>query len=101
MADHGEKRHKLDRCGRIARCLVRLPNATNSTPLEVAATMARSYLERIGDERLLTPEVEIAIGRWKDPKPEEGVGALAALTELGERACEAATRSSGPGSFIS
>jgi glutamate/tyrosine decarboxylase-like PLP-dependent enzyme len=67
--------------------------------LEVAAKMARSYLERIGDERVLSPDAEAAIGRWSDPMPEEGVGTLTALTELGERAREAATRSSGPRFF--
>jgi glutamate/tyrosine decarboxylase-like PLP-dependent enzyme len=69
------------------------------TALDVAATIARSYLERIDDERVLSPDVEVAIGRWSDPMPEEGVGALTALTELGERAREAATRSSGPRFF--
>jgi glutamate/tyrosine decarboxylase-like PLP-dependent enzyme len=67
--------------------------------LEVAARMARSYLEPIGDERVLSPDAEVAIGRWSDPMPEDGVGALAALAELGERAREAATRSSGPRFF--
>ena len=67
--------------------------------LEVAAGMARSYLERIGDERVLGPDVEVAIGRWSDPMPEDGAGALTALAELGERAREAATRSSGPRFF--
>ncbi len=67
--------------------------------LEVAATMARSYLERIGTERVLSPDTEDAIGRWSDPMPEEGVGTLTALMELGERAREAATRSSGPRFF--
>jgi glutamate/tyrosine decarboxylase-like PLP-dependent enzyme len=67
--------------------------------LEIAASLARSYLERIGDERVLSPDVEVAIGRWADPMPEEGAGALTALTELGDRAREAATRSSGPRFF--
>ena len=67
--------------------------------LEAAAKMARSYLERIADERVLSPDAEIAIGGWSDPMPEEGVGALIALAELGERAREAATRSSGPRFF--
>jgi glutamate/tyrosine decarboxylase-like PLP-dependent enzyme len=67
--------------------------------LEVAARMAREYLARIADERVLSPDVEVALGRWSDPMPEEGVGALAALAELGERGREAATRSSGPRFF--
>lgn len=67
--------------------------------LEVAAVMASAYLERIGDERVLGPDVEGAIGRWSDPMPEQGVGSLTALTELSERAREVATRSSGPRFF--
>ena len=67
--------------------------------LEVAAAMARAYLEGIGDERVLGPDVEGAIGRWSDPMPEQGVGSLNALTELSERAREVATRSSGPRFF--
>jgi glutamate/tyrosine decarboxylase-like PLP-dependent enzyme len=67
--------------------------------LEVAAKTARSYLERIGGERVLIPGTEVAIGRWSDPMPEEGVGTLTALAELGERASAAATRSSGPRFF--
>ena len=67
--------------------------------LEVACKIARSYLERVGAERVLSPNAELAIGRWSDPMPEEGVGTLTALTELGDRAREAATRSSGPRFF--
>ena len=67
--------------------------------LELAARIARSYLESIGDERVLNPDTELAIGRWSDPMPEEGVGTLSAVTELGDRAREAATRSSGPRFF--
>ena len=67
--------------------------------LEVAAGMARSYLERIGDQRVLSPDVEVAVGGWSDPMPEEGVGAFSALAELSERARESATRSSGPRFF--
>jgi glutamate/tyrosine decarboxylase-like PLP-dependent enzyme len=69
------------------------------TALELAATIARRYVERIDGEGVLNPEAEAAIGRWSDPMPERGVGSLAALTELGERAREAATRSSGPRFF--
>lgn len=67
--------------------------------LELAAKIARSYLKSIGDERVLNPDAEAAIGRWSDTMPEEGVGTLSALTELGDRAREAATRSSGPRFF--
>ena len=67
--------------------------------LELAAAMAQDYLKQIGDERVLSPDAEAAMGRWSDPMPEEGVGALRTLTELGERAREAATRSSGPRFF--
>jgi glutamate/tyrosine decarboxylase-like PLP-dependent enzyme len=87
-------------CGRIAS--VPDPFAERDqldAVLEVAAEMARSYLERIGDERVLSPDVELAIDRWSDPMPEQGVGALTVLADLGERAREAATRSSGPRFF--
>jgi glutamate/tyrosine decarboxylase-like PLP-dependent enzyme len=67
--------------------------------LEFASAMARRYLERIRDERVMSPDTEAAIERWTDPMPEEGVGSRTALTELGERAWEAATRSSGPRFF--
>jgi glutamate/tyrosine decarboxylase-like PLP-dependent enzyme len=67
--------------------------------LELAATIARSYLESIGDKRVLNPDADAAIGRWSDPMPEEGVGTMSALTELGDRAREAVTRSSGPRFF--
>jgi glutamate/tyrosine decarboxylase-like PLP-dependent enzyme len=67
--------------------------------LETSARIARGYLERIGEERVLSPDVEVAIGGWTDPMPEEGVGALNALAERGQRAREAATRSSGPRFF--
>jgi glutamate/tyrosine decarboxylase-like PLP-dependent enzyme len=67
--------------------------------LELAGATARAYLERIGDERVLSRNTDAIIGRWRDPMPEEGVGALAALAELGERARATATRSSGPRFF--
>jgi len=67
--------------------------------LELAARIARSYVESIGDERVLNPDTEAVIGRWSDSMPEEGAGTLRALTELGDRAREAATRSSGPRFF--
>jgi len=67
--------------------------------LELASASARRYLRGIRDERVLAADVEAALSRWSDAMPEDGVGALAALTELGERAGEAATRSSGPRFF--
>jgi glutamate/tyrosine decarboxylase-like PLP-dependent enzyme len=67
--------------------------------LEFAATSARGYLERMPDEHVLKPGTEDAIGRWRDPMPEQGDGALVALTELADRARETATRSSGPRFF--
>ena len=67
--------------------------------LELAASSARHYLERVGDEHVLKPGTEVAIGQWSDPMPEEGVGTLTALAELVERARETATRSSGPRFF--
>ena len=67
--------------------------------LEFAAVAAPNYLEGIGDERVLNPDSELAIGRWRDPMPEEGVGGLTALAERADRAREAATRWSGPRFF--
>ena len=67
--------------------------------LELASVSARRYLRGIRGEHVLTPDVEAALSRWSDAMPEDGVGALATLTELGERAREAATRSSGPRFF--
>jgi glutamate/tyrosine decarboxylase-like PLP-dependent enzyme len=67
--------------------------------LELASLSARRYLEGIRDERVLTPESQAALERWADPMPEQGVGTLTALTELGDRGREAATRSSGPRFF--
>jgi glutamate/tyrosine decarboxylase-like PLP-dependent enzyme len=67
--------------------------------LELAAAEARRYLEHVGEELVLHPDAELAIGRWSDPMPEEGVGALPALAELADRGRESATRSSGPRFF--
>lgn len=46
--------------------------------LELAASIARSYLASIGDEHVLSPNTEVAIDRWSDPMPEEGVGTSSA-----------------------
>jgi glutamate/tyrosine decarboxylase-like PLP-dependent enzyme len=67
--------------------------------VEFAAIAARRYLEDIGDEHVLNPDTELAIGRWSDPMPEGGVGSLRALAELADRARDTATRSSGPRFF--
>ena len=67
--------------------------------LEFAAGAAREYLAGIDDALVLDPRAENAIGRWGDPMPETGDGALVALQELAERASDAATRSSGPRFF--
>jgi glutamate/tyrosine decarboxylase-like PLP-dependent enzyme len=67
--------------------------------LELAADAARKYLDGIEDALVLDPRAEEAFARWRDPMPETGDGTLAALTELADRANEAATRSSGPRFF--
>ena len=67
--------------------------------LEFAAEAARGYLDGIDAAYVLNPAAEAASERWDDPMPEDGVGALAALGELAQRADEAATRSSGPRFF--
>ena len=61
--------------------------------LEFAASVARRYLERIGDELVLDPDAEVVIGRWGDPMPEEGIGSLGRVWRRLARA--------GRGSFIS
>ncbi len=67
--------------------------------LDAAAEGARGYLERLGDEPVLRPGAEEAIGKWNDPMPEDGDGTMAAVQELIARGEEAATRSSGPRFF--
>jgi glutamate/tyrosine decarboxylase-like PLP-dependent enzyme len=67
--------------------------------LEFAANEARQYLEGLSEEYVLRPGSEAQLQRWSDPMPEDGDGALAALTELVARARAAATRSSGPRFF--
>jgi glutamate/tyrosine decarboxylase-like PLP-dependent enzyme len=67
--------------------------------LELAAQAAKSYLEQLPLDDVVLPDGAAAIGRWRDPMPEEGSGTLAAVSELAERAREAATRSSGPRFF--
>jgi glutamate/tyrosine decarboxylase-like PLP-dependent enzyme len=67
--------------------------------LALASGSARRYLRGVRGELVLAPDVEASLSRWSDAMPEDGVGALAALTELGDRARKAATRSSGPRFF--
>jgi hypothetical protein len=67
--------------------------------LELAANEARRYLRGLGGDPVVLPSTEAAIGRWSDPMPEHGDGALEALTELARRGRDAATRSSGPRFF--
>jgi hypothetical protein len=50
--------------------------------LELAASEARRYLQGIGEQPVLRSGTEDAIARWSDPMPEDGEGALAALSEL-------------------
>ena len=67
--------------------------------LEFALSASQRYLKGLHDEYVLSPDVEAVIERWADPMPEEGVGSLAALRELDDRAADAAIRSSGPRFF--
>jgi hypothetical protein len=67
--------------------------------VEFAAGMARAYLERLPVADVMPADGEAAIERWSDPMPEDGIDTLAALSELADRAEEAATRSSGPRFF--
>lgn len=67
--------------------------------LDLAAREANAYLAGLADDPVLPLGAEAATGRWADPFPETGVGSPAALSELAERAREAATRSTGPRFF--
>ncbi len=67
--------------------------------VEFAAEAARCYLERLAVDDVVVAGSEAAIERWRDPMPEDGVGTLAAVSELAERARESAVRSSGPRFF--
>jgi glutamate/tyrosine decarboxylase-like PLP-dependent enzyme len=67
--------------------------------LDLAAREAATYLAGLGEDPVLPPGAEAATRRWADPLPETGVGSPAALSELAERAREAATRSTGPRFF--
>jgi glutamate/tyrosine decarboxylase-like PLP-dependent enzyme len=67
--------------------------------LELAAREAGTYLSDLGSRRVLDPAVERVLADWGGRLPEDGDGAVVALTELIERARPAATRSSGPRFF--
>lgn len=67
--------------------------------LELASREARRYLDGIDGERVMPTGAEAALERWQDPMPEQGDGAVAALTELAGRGSAAAARSSGPRFF--
>jgi glutamate/tyrosine decarboxylase-like PLP-dependent enzyme len=67
--------------------------------LELIAREADEYLARLGDEPVLASGAEEAVEGWRADLPEEGDGALLALTELIELAEPTATRSSGPRFF--
>jgi glutamate/tyrosine decarboxylase-like PLP-dependent enzyme len=67
--------------------------------LELVAREADEYVARLGDEPVLASGAEEAVERWRADLPEDGDGALRALTELIELAGRTATRSSGPRFF--
>jgi glutamate/tyrosine decarboxylase-like PLP-dependent enzyme len=67
--------------------------------LDLAAREAGEYASSVGDGPVLAPGAGDDLAAWDPPFPEEGDGALGALTELIERAVPAATRSSGPRFF--
>jgi glutamate/tyrosine decarboxylase-like PLP-dependent enzyme len=67
--------------------------------LELAAREASAYAAALEDEPVLPPGAEDAVRHWTGELPEEGDGALRALSELIEIAAPAATRSSGPRFF--
>ncbi len=69
--------------------------------LELASREARRYLDGIADQHVMLPGTEAAVELWSDPMPEAGDGALAALTELTERARQTARARAGRASSTS
>jgi glutamate/tyrosine decarboxylase-like PLP-dependent enzyme len=67
--------------------------------LAYAVREARRYLAELGEAPVLPEGASAAADRFAGPLPDEGDGALAALTELVEHGFAAATRSSGPRFF--
>jgi glutamate/tyrosine decarboxylase-like PLP-dependent enzyme len=67
--------------------------------LELVAREADEYLARLDEEPVLAPDAEDTVERWRADLPDEGDGAVRALTELIDLARSAATRSSGPRFF--
>lgn len=76
-----------------------LDRDTLDAALKLASGEARRYLEEIDEERVMPVGADGALERWDDPMPEQGDGALAALTELAARGRDVAVRSSGPRFF--
>jgi glutamate/tyrosine decarboxylase-like PLP-dependent enzyme len=67
--------------------------------LALVAREAESYVARLGDEPVLSPAGEDAVRDWRADLPDEGDGAVRAVTELIDLAARGATRSSGPRFF--
>jgi glutamate/tyrosine decarboxylase-like PLP-dependent enzyme len=70
-----------------------------SAALELAAREATGYATSVGDGPVLPSGASDELAAWDPRLPEDGDGAVAALTELIERAIPSATRSSGPRFF--
>ena len=71
-------------------------HANLAAALDLAAREAKAYLDGI-DEALVRPQRSVAVP--ETDLPEQGVGSLAALSELIEAANESSTRSGGPRFF--
>jgi glutamate/tyrosine decarboxylase-like PLP-dependent enzyme len=67
--------------------------------LELAAREATDYATSVGEGPVLPSGAADELARWNPQFPEDGDGAVAALTELIERGTTSAMRSSGPRFF--
>ena len=67
--------------------------------LALAAGEAAAYTDGLADDLVLDPASERLLEGFDGPLPEQGDGAISALTELAERGRATATRSSGPRYF--
>ncbi len=67
--------------------------------LEAVGAAARRYLDSLGEDPVRLPGADAAAAAFDAPLPEDGIGALRALSELEARGFDGAIRSSGPRMF--